>query len=68
MSHRVREIAGPGVGIAVIIAVLLAIDERLLNRSTRLIEDLFTTHGQADRLMLTFLAAGTFLLVLMLRT
>ena len=48
MSHKVRAVVGPALSITAIVAVLLAIDDRLLNRSTRLIEDIFIGRGQAD--------------------
>ena len=67
MSHKVRAVAGLALGVTAIVAVLLAIDDRLLNRSTRLIEDIFISRGQADGLMLAFLGAGVLLVLLMLR-
>ena len=67
MSHKVRAVAGPALSVTAIVAVLLAIDDRLLNRSTRLIEDIFISSGQVDGLLLAFLGAGVLLVLLMLR-
>ena len=67
MSHKVRAVVGPALSIMAIAAVLLAIDDRLLNRSTRLIEDIFISRGQADGLLLAFLGASVLLVLLMLR-
>ena len=67
MSHKIRAVAGPALGVTAIVAVLLAIDDRLLNRSTRLIEDVFISSGQVDGLLLAFLGAGVLLVLLMLR-
>ncbi len=67
MSHKVRAVVGPALSITAIVAVLLAIDDRLLNRSTRVIEDVFISSGQVDGLLLAFLGAGVLLVLLMLR-
>ena len=70
MSRRARETLGSAFGLAVLIAMLMAVDDRLHDRVTRFVNDVFVTHGSGNEqtLLLVFLAVGVVLVLLMLRT
>ena len=66
MSGR-RSTTGPFLGAAVLAAALLAFDDRLRNRTIRILEDFFSSQGQLDVLLLTFLGISVILVIFMVR-
>ena len=67
MSRRSTWV-GPVMGAGVVIAAVLAYDDRLRGRAGRFLDDLFSNQGQLDGVLLGFLCISLVLVFSMVRT